>query len=84
VHARRSPFGEIGHISRAAKLEFEPSGVSMVSFRKRLVMPSAAEALPGRSEPIHTAERHFVNGRPLARPYLEGNEQCPIGTRVKS
>ena len=31
--------------------------------RKPLSMPSEAEALPGRSEPLPTAKAHFVNGR---------------------
>jgi peptide-methionine (S)-S-oxide reductase len=44
----------------------------MFSFRKKAAMPSAADALPGRAEPIPTARRHFVNGRELAPPYPEG------------
>lgn len=48
-------------------------------FRKRPVMPSAAEALPGRSDPITTAERHFVNGNPLKGPYPEGSERIVLG-----
>jgi peptide-methionine (S)-S-oxide reductase len=41
-------------------------------FRKPLEMPSRETALPGRSQPIRTAERHFVNDRPLKGPYPEG------------
>jgi peptide-methionine (S)-S-oxide reductase len=41
-------------------------------FRKPLDLPTAAEALPGRADPIPTAERHFVNGRLLKGPYPEG------------
>ncbi|HET6380427.1 MAG TPA: peptide-methionine (S)-S-oxide reductase MsrA [candidate division Zixibacteria bacterium] len=37
-------------------------------------MPDASEALPGRPDPIPTAERHFVNGQPLKGPYPEGSE----------
>ncbi|SEC37299.1 peptide-methionine (S)-S-oxide reductase [Rhizobiales bacterium GAS188] len=51
----------------------------MFSFRKRVAMPSRNEALPGRAEPIHTAEHHFVNGRRLAPPYPEGTEQVILG-----
>jgi peptide-methionine (S)-S-oxide reductase len=40
-------------------------------FRKP-AMPSQEEALPGRGEPIPTAETHFVTGRPLKGPYPEG------------
>jgi peptide-methionine (S)-S-oxide reductase len=32
-------------------------------------MPAAGEALPGRPTPIPTADRHFVNGSPLAGPF---------------
>ena len=32
-------------------------------------MPSKEIALPGRSEPIETAEKHFVSGRQLKGPY---------------
>ncbi|MHB2166553.1 peptide-methionine (S)-S-oxide reductase MsrA [Alsobacter sp. R-9] len=51
----------------------------MFSFRKRLTLPSAAEALPGRAAAIPTAERHFVNGRPLKGPYPEGLETIVVG-----
>jgi peptide-methionine (S)-S-oxide reductase len=37
-------------------------------------IPSASSALPGRSTPIPTSDRHFVNGRPLAGPYPDGLE----------
>jgi len=35
-------------------------------------MPTAETALPGRAEPIPTAEAHVVTGRPLKGPYPEG------------
>jgi peptide-methionine (S)-S-oxide reductase len=41
-------------------------------FRKTAEMPSRESALPGRAQPIRTAERHFVNGRPLKGPYPDG------------
>ncbi|NJM29388.1 MAG: peptide-methionine (S)-S-oxide reductase MsrA [Rhizobiales bacterium] len=44
--------------------------------RKRKDLPSAAEALPGRSSPIATAATHFVNGNPLKGPYPEGFESA--------
>jgi peptide-methionine (S)-S-oxide reductase len=37
-------------------------------------MPSPEEALPGRQDPIPTADRHFVSGRPIAGPYPDGTE----------
>jgi peptide-methionine (S)-S-oxide reductase len=47
--------------------------------RKPLALPTAADALPGRPQPIPTAERHFVNGRPLKGPYPEGCEGVVLG-----
>jgi peptide-methionine (S)-S-oxide reductase len=41
-------------------------------FQKKLDMPTAAEALPGRVEPVRTDEVHYVTGRPLKGPYPEG------------
>src|SRR3984893_15531693 len=51
----------------------------MLFFRKATALPSAAEALPGRSQPIPTATSHFVNGRHLQPPYPEGAEQAVFG-----
>ncbi|MFZ3227976.1 MAG: peptide-methionine (S)-S-oxide reductase, partial [Xanthobacteraceae bacterium] len=51
----------------------------MFSFRKKLEIPTAAEALPGRSTPIPTAQRHFVNGHGLKGPYPEGLEMAMFG-----
>ena len=51
----------------------------MFLFRKSLEIPSAAEALPGRVTPLATAERHFVNGRPLKGPYPDGMETVVVG-----
>lgn len=38
-------------------------------FAKPATLPSATEALPGRPDPIATAERHAVNGAPLKGPW---------------
>jgi peptide-methionine (S)-S-oxide reductase len=46
---------------------------------KKLNLPSAADTLPGRDEPIATAETHFVNGRPLEGPYPEGTRIATFG-----
>ena len=51
----------------------------MFLFRKATSLPSAAEALPGRSRPIPTATSHFVNGRRLQPPYPQGLEQAVFG-----
>jgi peptide-methionine (S)-S-oxide reductase len=46
----------------------------MMFFRKSPQMISASEALPGRPNPIATAEKHYVSGRKLKGPYPEGME----------
>ena len=51
----------------------------MFLFRKKVEMPNAADALPGRPTPLRTAERHFVNGNPLKGPYPEGIETVVLG-----
>ena len=51
----------------------------MLMFRKKAEMPTAADALPGRPDAIPTAERHFVNGRPLKGPYPAGTETAIFG-----
>ncbi len=43
-------------------------------FKKPLNLPTAAEALPGRAQPIPTSQTHFVNGRALHGPYPDGLE----------
>ena len=51
----------------------------MFTFKKGLTMPSAAEALPGRPNPIPTAREHFIFHRPLKGPYPDGFEQAIFG-----
>ena len=51
----------------------------MFSFRKPIEMPNAAQALPGRPNPLPTAEKHFVNGRSLQPPYPDGMEKAVFG-----
>ena len=48
-------------------------------FNKKMTMPTAETALPGRPEPLATAETHFVSGRPLKGPYLEGSRTVYLG-----
>ena len=52
----------------------------MFAFKKKLEMPSAAEALPGRPTPIPTARDHFIFHRPLKGPYPQGFERAMFGT----
>ena len=51
----------------------------MFMFRKKLEMPTAADALPGRANAIPTAEKHFVLGTPLQGPYPAGFETALFG-----
>jgi peptide-methionine (S)-S-oxide reductase len=46
---------------------------------KKVAMPKASEALPGRAAPIRTASEHFVNHHPLKEPYPEGSAQAMFG-----
>ena len=51
----------------------------MLDFMKKPRMPSANEALPGRTEKMPVPEKHFVNGRPLTPPFPTGMEQAQFG-----
>jgi peptide-methionine (S)-S-oxide reductase len=51
----------------------------MFMSRKKTELPTAAEALPGRSEPIPTAAKHFITHRALKGPYPEGLETAMFG-----
>src|SRR5947207_1144586 len=53
--------------------------IAMFMFRKKLEMPSAAEALPGRANAIPTAADHFVLKRPLKGPYPAGFQTAIFG-----
>lgn len=46
----------------------------MFWLKKSLDLPTAADALPGRSDPLPTADAHFVNAHPLKGPYPDGFE----------
>ena len=46
---------------------------------KSLELPTADTALPGRAEPVPTAETHFVTGRPLTLDVPEGMEVAVFG-----
>ena len=51
----------------------------MFSLRKRLELPTAAEALPGRQTPVPVPGRHFVNGNSLQGPFPEGMSRALFG-----
>jgi len=47
--------------------------------RPKLSLPTPEQALPGRPDPIPTAETHFVKGTPLKPPFPAGLEQAVFG-----
>jgi peptide-methionine (S)-S-oxide reductase len=47
--------------------------------QKPTTIPSAAEALPGRTSQMPVTAQHFVNGAPLKGPYPEGSETIYFG-----
>ena len=51
----------------------------MALFRKKAEMPSAKDALPGRSVPLGVAPTHFVNGRRIVAPYPAGLAEAVFG-----
>ena len=42
-------------------------------------LPSAADALPGREQPLVTSENHYVSGEKLAGPYPAGAQTIYLG-----
>jgi peptide-methionine (S)-S-oxide reductase len=53
--------------------------MGLFDIRKKHLMPSAEDALPGREAPMPVPVKHFVNGHPLTPPFPEGFEQAVFG-----
>lgn len=51
----------------------------MLMYRKKIEMPTAESALPGRAETMPVPERHFVNGHSLQPPFPAGMQQAMFG-----
>jgi peptide-methionine (S)-S-oxide reductase len=51
----------------------------MALFRKKAAMPTADEALPGRSTPLKVPETHYVNGHRILAPYPAGLQEAVFG-----
>lgn len=49
------------------------------TMRKKVEMPTAADALPGRDEPLKTPDTHFVTGARIKPPFPQGSEQVLFG-----
>ena len=50
-----------------------------MAWGKKLRLPGAGEALPGRSKPMPVPARHFVNGNPMREPFPEGMQSAQFG-----
>lgn len=46
---------------------------------KKLKMPSASDALPGRKQAMSVPDKHYVNGNPLKPPFPPGLEMAVFG-----
>jgi peptide-methionine (S)-S-oxide reductase len=51
----------------------------MALFRKKAAMPTADEALPGRSTPLKVPETHYVNGHRIVAPFPAGLQEALFG-----
>ncbi|MEH0075951.1 peptide-methionine (S)-S-oxide reductase MsrA [Pannonibacter sp. Pt2] len=51
----------------------------MTMLSRKFVLPTAAEALPGRAEPVRLTQPHAVLGRPLTPPWPEGMQAVCFG-----
>lgn len=51
----------------------------LFGFGKKSSMPTADEALKGRSEKMPVPDKHFVNGHPLKAPFPAGMETAVFG-----
>ena len=53
--------------------------MALFGFKKKVVIPSSEEALPGRKAVMPVPERHFVNGNPLKPPFPDSMEMAMFG-----
>lgn len=53
--------------------------MAIFGFGKKLNIPTASEALPGRAEAMPVPAAHFVNGNPLKPPFPDGMEMAMFG-----
>lgn len=53
--------------------------MAMFGLKKKTVMPSAADALPGRSSEMRVPEKHYVFDTPLKPPFPAGLELAMFG-----
>lgn len=53
--------------------------MAIFGWGKKLTIPTAEEALPGRAESMQVPAAHFVLGTPLKPPYPDGMEMAVFG-----
>jgi len=53
--------------------------LGMFAMGNKMEMPTAEEALPGRSEPIVTSKKHVVNGNAMMPPFPDNTEMAMFG-----
>ncbi len=53
--------------------------MSLFEIRKKHLIPTADEALPGRREEMPVPALHFVNGNPMRGPFPEGMQMAIFG-----
>ena len=53
--------------------------MGIFGFGKKLTIPTAADALPGRTQAMPVPAKHYVNGNPLKPPFPEGMETAVVG-----
>ena len=51
----------------------------MILSSKKLTLPTADQALPGRQTPMPVHNQHFVTGQPIAPPFAEHLQQAVFG-----
>jgi len=51
----------------------------MALLKKKMSIPDASEALPGRETPMPVENRHFVNGNPIQAPFPDGMKKALFG-----
>jgi peptide-methionine (S)-S-oxide reductase len=51
----------------------------MFMLKKKMQMPTAKEALPGRDAPMSVTNRHYVNGNPIQPPFPAEMQQALFG-----
>jgi peptide-methionine (S)-S-oxide reductase len=78
-HAKRDRGAGCASFTQGLYFRHHRGDGDMFSFRNKLEIPTAADALPGRSTPIPTARQHFLNGRPLKGPYPDGLAMAMFG-----